>query len=146
LAFVASGGVLSALHAELGLSATSDHAVPNRDTRGVVVIVYHVDIPLMEERRFPRYPFLELEGWLEVRCCLDNVWRDVRTNVPHHAESQWKAVVARVNCIATHLLVVIIFQFELLNLVGLIDVCRGSLWCFCSMAASSQPVLAEQPT
>lgn len=54
--FVALGGVLlRALHHELSLLAPFDQAV-------VVVVSNHVNAPLMEERRFLRYPLLKRPG------------------------------------------------------------------------------------
>lgn len=86
---------------------------------------------LIGERRFLRYPSLEAAGRSEVIYCLDNVRREVQNNILLPEESLWEDAVAAVNCVASLVLffvLLIVFHFEHLNLVGLVGDTRGSLW------------------
>lgn len=125
--FVDVGDVfLHALHNEQSLSASIDHAVPHGDR---VIVSYHVYTPLMEKRRFFDIPLLNLRVGLKSA---------ISRTTPGS-----KGAVDAAKCVSV--LVLLIFHFELINIVGLIGVGRETQGSVCGVAVSSLRVLAEPP-
>lgn len=122
--FIAVGDVfLCALHDELGLSAPIDHALPNGD--------YHVYTPHWWRN-----------GWFSDIPLL-NVWVGLKTAISRTTPSR-KGTVAAAKCMYA-LVLLLILHFELINIVGLIGVDRGSIR-VCGVVVSSLRVLTEPPS
>lgn len=125
LVFTTIGGVpLCARPGELGLSAPFHHAVWNRGPRSVVIVVSH-DVNTTKIFTVP-------PSWTCEAICSQQLHGQRPAGqpkyVPLHAESLWEGADVTVNHAASLVLLIalIIFQFELSNVLGLVGINQRS--------------------